>query len=304
MSDPALGRSVDGLSVVVASFRSVDLVDACVEALDRAVAEISPRPARVFLARRGDADDVRHLERGRSWLTVVACPGATTIPELRGAGMGAAGGGWIAVTEDHCLVEPDWLSVLEGRTGEDVDVVGGGVGNARAGLVNWGAYFSEYGFFSSFRPEQPGPLLVTGANVLYAPEVSATVGEWAREGLWEDVIHGRLHSSGAHLSFEPAARVRQNARYSFVAFCGDRFEHGRDYARVRLREQEVGRLSRALTTPLLPVVLLARVRRSARGESPTMFRASTPFIFAFLAAWAAGEAAGYLLGPEKESRDR
>lgn len=292
------------LSVVVASFRPVALVEACIGAMKEAVAEASRRRVHVYLARRGDAADVRHLQPDRPWLTVVPCSGAATVPELRGAGMKAAGNGSIAVTEDHCLVDASWLEVMARRADDEADVVGGGVGNARAGLVNWGAYFAEYGFFSSHRPEQRGLPLVTGANVMYGPEVSSKVGAWARQGLWEDVIHQRLQASGARFVFDRAARVRQNAAYSFAGFCGDRFEHGRDYARVRLREQSVGRLSRALTTPLLPIVLLARVRRAARGESPSMFRRAIPFTLSFLAAWSAGEAAGYLLGPEKEPIDR
>ena len=283
------------LTVVVASFRSQQLVEECVDALDVANTTQLP-PVPVLLARGGDGKDVRHLTRGRPWLRVIPTGSSDSIPELRGTGMLAAESGWVAVTEDHCLVDPDWLTVLLGETRRKVDVVGGGMGNARPGPVNWGAYFAEYGFFSSARPQQDGFVLITGANVMYGPSVVGEVAAWAKDGLWEDVVHQRLFEDGSRLTFAPSARVRQNGTYGFVAFCQDRYEHGRDYARVRLREQGVSRAVRLLTLPLLPFVLFGRVRRAARGEDPRMFRLAALHTFAFLTAWAVGEGAGYLIG--------
>lgn len=282
------------ISVVVASFRPRHLVEAAIRALGELV-EHDDREVSVFLARAGDAEDVTDLAAGRPWLTVVPCADGATIPELRGAGMKAAGSGWIAVTEDHCLVDRDWLSCLA-RQAEAYDLVGGAMGNARPGLINWAAYFAEYGFFGPGANEGSDTPLMTGANMLYGPRVLDDVAEWAYSGLWEDVIHGRLLGRGARAAFEPDARVRQNGTYSLAAFCLDRYEHGRDYARVRVREQNVGRVGRFLSTPLLPAVLLARVGRSSAEVSPGRFLAASPVTLAFLSAWALGEAVGYLSG--------
>jgi hypothetical protein len=284
------------LSVVVASFREPELLEACLESLSRARERI-PEPVPVFVARAGSGEEVRHLFVDRSWATLVPVDVGADVPRLRGEGMTAAGDGWVAVTEDHCVVDADWLEVVAGNTGGPFEVVGGGMGNARAGALNWGAYFSEYGFFSSGRPRGEGLSLVTGANALYGSEVSGRVTAWASEGAWEDVIHRRLAAQGVRFLFAPDARVRQNAKYDLASFCRDRFEHGHDYACVRLSENPgTSRAMRLATVPLLPFVLTWRVGRAAARESPGAFLTALPFTFVFLGAWSVGEAVGYWKG--------
>jgi hypothetical protein len=282
------------LAVVVASRRAPSLLDACLESLARARQAVEA-DVPVHVARDSAAPDASHLLRNRPWASLIPTSFGD-IPRLRGVGMQATSARWVAVTEDHCVVEPQWLAELLSEAGGQSQVVGGGVGNARPGALNWAAYFAEYGFFSSARPASAPPL-VTGANVMYGPEVARRVARWALEGAWEDVIHARLADEGVGLRFAPRARVRQNDAYAFRAFCRDRYEHGRDYARVRLRENPgMSRALRLSTTPLLPWVLTGRVARSAAGEDRLAFFRALPFTFAFLAAWSWGEASGYWKG--------
>lgn len=288
--------SAPGLRVVVASFRAPELLAACLDSIERARERV---PADVWVARPPHAGDVAHLFDGRPWAHLVEAPAGADVPRLRGAGMQAAGGGWIAVTEDHCVVAPAWLEALSAQTDGSCQLVGGGMGNARSGALNWGAYFSEYSFFSSARPAEEGAVLVTGANALYGPDVSADAAAWAAAGSWEDVIHQRLAEAGVRARFVPGARVLQNTTYRLGAFCVDRYEHGHDYARARLGEHPgASRAVRLLATPLLPLVLAARVGRAAAAESPGAFALALPFTLTFLTAWAVGEAVGYLKGPE------
>jgi hypothetical protein len=78
----------------------------------------------------------------------------------------------------------------------------------------------------------------------------------------------------------------------------DRYQHGHDYARMRLTEQGSGlRWIRLLASPILSVVLLSRVGKSSAGEDPGAFVRALPVTFAFLASWAIGEMAGYTRGP-------
>src|SRR5437773_2277443 len=110
------------------------------------------------------------------------------------------------------------------------------MGNAqRERAVDWAAYFSEYGFFSSTRRDSNRPLL-TGANVAYRRRIINQVVQWARQGEWENVAHHRLLAKGSAMRFVSSAAVYQNKNYRFREFCMDRFEHGRDYARKRLSE--------------------------------------------------------------------
>jgi hypothetical protein len=120
---------------------------------------------------------------------------------------------------------------------------------------------------------------------------------WMLEGAWENVCHDRLHAQGGALVFTPDARVLQNHTYRFRAFCRDRYQHGRDYARTRLAEGDRSQRWRLLaSTPLLTPVLATRVARAASGVAPGAFVRALPVTVAFLAAWTIGEAVGYATG--------
>ncbi len=152
--------------------------------------------------------------------------------------MAQASGDVVALTEDHCIADENWVEALTLSASGDADVVGGGMDNARRSrAVDWAAYFAEYGFFSPERPERAeGPPLLTGANVAYKRHVIADVIGWAQDGEWENVAHTRLVARGSMLRFARTAAIYQNQTYSVAAFCADRYEHGRDYARKRLVE--------------------------------------------------------------------
>lgn len=296
-------------SVVVASNRAPALLHACVASL---APQCRTARAELIVARAGALtpdDEVRLVDQGVRLL--VSHDGAT-VPELRGLGMQAASGDLVAVTEDHCVAADGWLQALRVAAGEDADVIGGGMDNAqRARAVDWGAFFSEYGFFSSGRegrapraeerPERGGaPPLLTGANVAYARSVADTVASWAAAGEWENVAHQRLAAEGRVMRFAPDAVILQNKSYNFGPFCVDRYEHGLDYARTRLViEGPRRRLVLLAVTPLLPFLLTLRVARAAAHGRWGTFARALPATLAFLGAWAAGEAAGYIAGPAK-----
>ena len=284
------------ISVVLASCRSADRLH---DALTALLPQCRTLDAELIVARTnrepGEAADAALPEGCR----LVRCPTGATIPEIRGAGLTAATGKWVALTEDNCVATPEWLTRLASGFTDGKQVVGGTMGNARpTRAIDGGAAFAEYGFFGPFQtPPRPGaPPLVTGANVAYHCSIVADVAAWALAGDWEDVIHLRLARRGAGFQIVPGATVEQNLSYAFGPFCRDRYEHGRDYARVRSRDLPRGRrLLLAATTPLLPPLLASRIWRNAGRAAPAAFLRSLPWTLAFLAAWAGGEAVGYLV---------
>jgi len=286
------------LSVVLASCRSMDLV---AEAIRRLLPQCRQAGAELIVARRtSKGEPGADPQAGFDGCRLVECPATATIPELRGAGLAGTTGDWVALTEDNCVVHPRWLERLGSCFGMEVDVVGGAMGNAHpARPIDGGAFFAEYGFFGPLRqaPERGGPPLVTGANVAYRRSVVGEVAAWARAGHWENVIHDRLAASGARFALVPDALVEQNLHYRLGAFCRDRFEHARDYARVRSAGLgKAKRLTMIIGTSLLPAVLTWRVWRSAGRSRVGDFLRALPFTLTFFAAWAAGEATGYLRG--------
>jgi GT2 family glycosyltransferase len=278
------------ISVTVASNRSLDLLRACLASL---VPQCSSQGAELIVVRAGTEPELAQLARDWPAIRFIAAPLDASIPLLRGKGLEAARGDFVALTEDHCVAEPGWLEALLGAA-DDAVAVGGGMGNAQTRrMVDWGAYFSEYGFFDAGRPAGDDRLL-TAANVAYRRPVLAEMTSGALAGDWENVLHGRLASRGLKTRFVPAAVVRQNRTYQLGDFCQDRFEHGRDYAQARvLTEPGTNRWIRLLACLPLPFVLTMRVARAAGRRSPISFLRALPATFTFLAAWSAGEAAGY-----------
>ena len=297
------------LSVVVASFRDARLLESCLDSLRMQCERLG---AEIIVCRDQACGDLDEFARRYPAARVIPAPSGSTVPVLRGLGMQATRGAWVAMLEDHCVAADDWLTKLSAAFDGSAAVVGGGMGNAQTGrLIDWGAYFSEYGFFDANRAlEGQGAPLLTGANVAYARAVVPEVAEWMHNGDWENTVHHRLALAGQALRFVAEARVYQNLRYRFGAFCVDRFEHGRDFARTRLRLSQSGRLQRyayAGLSPMLPPILLGRLWRSATGRDTTQraaFLRAGPFTWAFLASWSIGESVGYWLGPDHDDQEQ
>lgn len=294
------------LSVVVASFRDDRVLDACLASL---LPQCEAVDVELIVARAGDPADVAHLVATYPTIRVVTVPRGTDVPRLRGAGLAAASGKLAALTEDHCVADAHWVATMRRYLGHPSDVVGGTMDNAsRTRAIDWGAFFAEYGFFARRRPwtaPEGAPPLLTGANVAYARRVLDPIARWMLDGAWENVVHDRLHARGGTLVFEPAARVAQNLTYSFGPFMADRYRHGRDYARARVAESPaVNRGVRTVLALLLPPLLAWRVARTAVDslDRAAVFAWALPFTFAFLGAWAVGEAVGYLRGPSAAPR--
>jgi len=282
--------------VVVASFRSLELLAQCLESLRPQCARIG---AELIVARAKGAPD-EALGELVAGCRVVATPGGADIPRLRGLGLAQAQGDWVMLTEDHCVADAGWLEALVRASGAEVQVLGGSMGNAqRKRATDCGAFFAEYGFFGANRPPSPAgsPPLVTGANVAYHRSVVAEVADWAGQGSWENVIHHRLYAAGRHFRVVPSALVRQNQHYRLAGFCRDRFEHGRDYAATRAAALPASRRMLLFAgTPALPLMLAARIDHSLDPEERSYFARALPATLTFLSAWAFGEAVGYLRG--------
>lgn len=288
------------ISVVVASFRERRLLKAC---LDSLADQCRERDAAIIVARASSPSDTAALRAEYPGVQFVDAPPSSSIPALRAIGMAAAGGDIVALTEDHCIVSPDWIAQLVSACGRRSDVVGGSVGNAQCQrAVDWAAYFSEYGFFAEGAVNSAATPLLTGANVAYSRRVVGDVIELARRGEWENAVHARLSGAGSSLEFLKTAAVYQNHNYRVGEFCRDRYTHGYDYARRRLVDEAKGRRWLLLTGSVaLPILLMLRIARAAAPSRMFTFLRALPVTLVFLSAWSLGEAVGYWRGPAPEA---
>jgi hypothetical protein len=94
------------LSMVVASVRELEHLATCLGQLrSRGLAG----EAELVVARAGD---VGELAVQHPYARFVACSPGASVAELRAAGMRAAGGDIVAVTEDDCLASAEWLDQI------------------------------------------------------------------------------------------------------------------------------------------------------------------------------------------------
>ena len=282
------------MSVVVASFRERAALEAC-------LARLGPqcRDVELIVARSDTPDALRDLEQAHPRVRVVALATGSSLTLLRGAGLAAATGALVAITEDNCLPAHDWVSVLRHAGASGADVIGGAMENARKEhLLDWAAFFAEYGVYAGEPHPAGGAPHITAANAAYSRNVVGIVARWMSDGAWENVVHARLHESGARFALQPAARVGQNLRHTFRSFCADRFHHGLDYARGRVGESaSLNRWAYAVAAPVVvPALMTLRVARATVGARTHAwaFVGALPFTFAFFTAWAAGETFGYV----------
>lgn len=287
----------DLVSVVVASFRSTELLAQCVESLRPQCARFN---AELIVARCASVAD-ETLGGIVAGCRVVILGEGADLPRLRGMGLAQAKGNWVMLVEDHCIADPGWLAALAGAAAPGVQVLGGSMGNAqRARATDCGAFFAEYGSFGPHRPDTAvgSPPRVTGANVAYHRSVVAQVAAWAGQGDWEGVIHDRLYADGRRFRVVPSAMMRQNQHYRLSAFCRESFGHGRDYGTTRAATlSPAGRMLRLVSMFGLPFLLAARIRQAVAPEERRDFGRALPATLVFLAAWSLGEALGYLRGP-------
>lgn len=285
--------ALPSVSVVVASCRPRELLEACLDAL---LPQCRAHGAEVIVARSEEAEG---LESAYPDVIFLSAPRDSTVPLLRAAGMSVAEGDIVALTEDHCVVADDWLDELLRAHHGGSEVVGGAMDNARRRrTVDWAAFFAEYGFFADRGGGGAEDPKLTGANVSYVRRVVDEVTELASRGEWENVIHRRLAGAGRSLRFVESAAVCQNSSYGWWEFCRNRFEHGYGYARRRLVDEPAAvRWLYLAGSPALPWLLAWRIHRGLPSRHRGRFLRSLPVTLSFLVAWASGEAAGYVRGP-------
>lgn len=280
------------MSVLVAAWPDARGLRECLEALE---------------PQRDPADEVvvvacferpPEIELAAPWARWTRAAPGLLVPHLWGLGVGAARGDVIALTTAHFIPARDWIEVL--RTSHVLrgePAVGGPIEPPRGGpVVAWATFFVRYANYLGLETEQDVPDLA-GDNASYKRAALAAHADFLRAGFWEHPLHRRFRAAGARLRFVPQMRVRLAESLGFLAFASQRFRHGRQFGSERVSGAgRALRLGRLLSSPLLPVILLARiVTRVARdGRLAGRFLWSLPVTLAFLSAWSLGEASGYI----------
>jgi hypothetical protein len=218
----------------------------------------------------------------------------------RAAGLARATGDLIAILEDRGIPRRNWAAeAVRLHRESPAAVIGGAVENRCDRTLNWAVYFCDFG-----RYQLPFPAAirdwVTDVNVCYMRRaIEATRHLWA-ERYHEPVVHDEIVRLGDPLRISPTLVVEQDrGELSLAALIGERVAWGRLFGGLRVRHATwPSRLALAAATPILPALLFVRHARMQSAKRVTLgkFVAAAPAVLVLLAAWSAGEMAGYLTG--------
>lgn len=240
-----------------------------------------------------DADDV-------VWLKM---PGATVF-EIRQAAYRRAEADIIAVTEDHCRPDDDWLETILGAHAEDpaAALIFGSVENgSRRHLIDWALYCAGYA-------GQAPPL--DRATRVSPGHANSTWKRWAFDRLTSSAdnalefrLNAALRRAGERVVADSRLRVRhfqcEPVRPTAILF----FHNGRAIAGIRRANMTSLDWLRVVAPTMIAGVRTTRSLRTA-WHKPIRWHAirSAPLIGLLHLSHALGEGIGYLSGPGDSGR--
>jgi hypothetical protein len=232
-------------------------------------------------------------------VTWISSPGAS-VYELRTVAMTRARGDIIAVTEDHCRVNPDWCArvLAAHREFPEAGVIGGAVENGATGaLMDWASFFYANG--PAMSPLRRGRCRqIVQLNLSYKRR--ALSGPVRPVGRMEWVLNEDLRRHGETLVADDRIVVYHFQSLGFLGTCRLHFHGSRAVAGFRLNG--IGwseRIVRLAACAVMPPLLFARALVTVLAKRRLLGRvvASTPCLALLVCIRAAGAAVGLMTGP-------
>jgi hypothetical protein len=289
-------RDSIALTVVVPTSHGWPAVRPC---LDRLREQARAAAAEVIVADGGaaPAPPADQLWPGLVWLRD---PGAGVFA-LRALARRAARGAILAVTEDHCLVAPDWCArILEthARHPEAVAVKGAVRNGTAERLVDRASFLLVQA--PSLPPFDGGPadtILGISCTSYRRQALERLFPDPARPVEIEDIR--RWEFAGEAIVADERIWVEHHQSEGLFAMSRLHFHNARAISGLRRDRMTARDWVRVLAAPLLPFIRTARtITLCARKRVPWATMIPCIPVFLWLFAWkAAGELAGYVGGP-------
>ena len=218
---------------------------------------------------------------------------------LRSRGIAAARGEYVGLLEDHARTVPLWSSRALARHRGGHAAVGGAIDNGIDRALNWAVYFCDFGRYQNPVPDGNSPF-ASDSNVVYSRAALESVRAAWVPSFREVVVNAGLIAQGHTIVLDRGMVVKQHrSDLTLRKALRERYVWGRSYAETRrLLLGRVQLLVLALAWPVLPLVMLLRIGRTAwqRRTHFVAFVRALPAIALLLSAWSLGEGIGYLEG--------
>ncbi len=278
------------LSVVMACVGDSGSVEAAVRALEDACKGI---PTELILVGTNPVEPSTGFP-----LRSINCPRTILTPERWGLGVREASGAVVGLTTDQMRAHPGWGRLLVDEIRRGAVGIGGpihlGPGADRTTAAAWLIRFSA--FLPGTHHARCEVSDVAGDNAGYETAALMAEPDILAAGVWEVEFHRRFASQGRKLVFHPDVVVTFVGPVTLGSLLRQRFRHARQFGATRVAAFGESRWRVALAAPLVPVVMLARLRRRipVNAEARRALGRSLPQLLLLVTAWAAGEMAGAL----------
>lgn len=223
--------------------------------------------------------------------------------ELRAEGARAATGRLVGYVEEHCFVQPGWITAALKHLGGPWAAVGGEMHTVNPGVgISDAVAMMNY---TAWRPPaQSGESeLLPGQNGLYRRDVLLSFGGSLGALLQnEAVLHWELAKRGYRLGIDPDLKFAHANETDLWGICRGYYLWHRCFGENRARFARmsiVERGFRALTTPALPVIRAIRIGRYLAARRPHELRSfvgSLPTVLISQSFAALGMLTGLILG--------
>jgi hypothetical protein len=279
-------------SVVIASHNGPIALQECLNALAPSLGADSELIVSASF-REGEADALRSWASERELQAIlVEAPEAQDVPHLRVAGLRAAKGDLVLLTEDHLSPLPEWLDAPD----SDDAVTTGAIAFPGGSAFERAAYLFEYGSFMPPLGEGQWP---SGANVAYSRDALSQLEAFFDEYEWEHAWNEHLAQAGCRFSASDAMQVSWCHRGARAKFRATARLHGRNYGARRHFASEGRKAIQLMLLPVMPFVLAGSKLAAAIAKQPASFLswlAAGPALISLYVAWCVGEAQGYITG--------
>lgn len=249
----------------------------------------------------GSGDQAAERSKGENArTTTIRFPRGTTLPTLWGAGIAQSRGEIIAIMDAFSIPDPQWIAATLAAHEADDLIVGGAVDPMpERSLVDWAAYFCEYGQF--MRPLKEGVASeLPGNNIAFKRAALERGKRFVEPEFWKTYWCRALQQEGVRLRAVSSMVIHDRKSYRLLPFLVRRYHHGRCFAGMRNRQSSAFmRLLYFLGTPLLPVIFLRRITKPVieKRRYLRQFLLSLPVSILAVVSWSWGECCGYLAGP-------
>lgn len=288
------------LSVIIASYNAETLLQNCLESLKN---QKTDQLFEIIVVDSSSDGTAQRIGERFPEVKLYRFPERKFCGDARNFGLSIARGEIIAFIDADCRAAPNWIGQILRAHQSSSLAIGGVIANGNPDSnIGWAAYFCE---FSQWMPNTPSIRFtdIAAANMSYKKRCFEEFGEFIEGTYSSDTeFHWRLGRKGHSLQFVPSIVVFHHNIDQFKVFLRHEFEHGRSFAKIRMKSQNFSNVRRffyAIFSFLIPFWLLLKIgMRNLKNRIYLFhFLKAFPLLMLGLIFWSLGECIGYTRGP-------